>query len=61
MIQAGLKQLSAALAAKQVSAVELANLFLERIERLNPQLNAFITLDREQTLAMARDAAISAR
>jgi aspartyl-tRNA(Asn)/glutamyl-tRNA(Gln) amidotransferase subunit A len=56
MIQAGLKQLSAALAAKQVSAVELANLFLERIERLNPQLNAFITLDREQTLAMARDA-----
>jgi len=39
-----------------VSAVELANLFLERIERLNPQLNAFITLDREQTLAMARDA-----
>jgi len=56
MIQAGLKELSAALAAKRVSAVELANLFLERIERLNPQLNAFITLDREQTLAMARDA-----
>jgi aspartyl-tRNA(Asn)/glutamyl-tRNA(Gln) amidotransferase subunit A len=54
MIESSLKQLSAALAAKQVSAVELATLFLDRIERLNPTLNAFVTTDRGQTLAMAR-------
>ena len=36
---------------KKVSAVELATLFLDRIEQLNPALNAFITVDREKTLA----------
>ena len=56
MINASLKQLSAALAAKKVSAVELATLFLDRIERLNPALNAFIALDRDQTLAQAQAA-----
>ncbi len=56
MINASLKDLAAALAQKRVSAVELATLFLDRIEALNPALNAFITLDREQTLAMARGA-----
>ncbi|MBI5785310.1 MAG: Asp-tRNA(Asn)/Glu-tRNA(Gln) amidotransferase subunit GatA [Rhodocyclales bacterium] len=56
MIESSLQQLSAALAAKKVSAVELATLFLDRIERLNPALNAFITTDRERTLAMARAA-----
>ncbi len=56
MIGASLRELSAALAAKKVSAVELATLFLDRIERLNPTLNAFITVDRDKTLAMARDA-----
>ncbi len=56
MIESGLTQLSAAMAAKQVSAVELATLFLDRIERLNPTLNAFITTDRDRTLAMARAA-----
>ena len=56
MIGATLKQLAAALAARQVSAVELATQFLARIERFNPSLNAFITTDRERTLAAARDA-----
>jgi aspartyl-tRNA(Asn)/glutamyl-tRNA(Gln) amidotransferase subunit A len=56
MIHASLKQLSAALAEKRVSAVELAGPFLDRIEALNPVLNAFVTTDREQTLAMARAA-----
>ncbi len=56
MINASLKQLSAALAAKQVSSVELANLFLDRIARLNPALNAFITVGGENCLAMAREA-----
>jgi aspartyl-tRNA(Asn)/glutamyl-tRNA(Gln) amidotransferase subunit A len=56
MIASGLKQLSAALAAKRVSAVELATLFLDRIERFNPRLNAFISTDRARTLALAQEA-----
>jgi aspartyl-tRNA(Asn)/glutamyl-tRNA(Gln) amidotransferase subunit A len=38
MINKSLKQLSQALAAKQISSVELSTLFLDRIERLNPTL-----------------------
>ncbi len=56
MINSSLHALSADLAAKKVSAVELATLFLDRIERLNPGLNAFISTDRERTLAQARAA-----
>ena len=56
MINASLKELSAALAGKKISSVELATLFLDRIEALNPQLNAFITVDRDKSLAMARAA-----
>ena len=56
MINASLKQLSAALAQKQISSVELATLFLDRIEQLNPGINAFITTDREKTLTQARQA-----
>ncbi|MGE5466302.1 MAG: Asp-tRNA(Asn)/Glu-tRNA(Gln) amidotransferase subunit GatA [Ignavibacteria bacterium] len=56
MIRSSLKQLSAALAEKKISAVELATLFLDRIEKLNPSLNAFVTVDREKTLGMAREA-----
>jgi len=62
MINASLKELSAALAGKQLSSVELTGLFLDRIGRLNPVLNAFITVDAEKSLAMARaaDARIAA-
>ena len=56
MIHASLRELSGALAEKRISAVELATLFLDRIDRLNPTLNAFISVDREKTLAMAGDA-----
>ncbi|WP_310493572.1 Asp-tRNA(Asn)/Glu-tRNA(Gln) amidotransferase subunit GatA [Dechloromonas sp.] len=62
MIDKSLKQLAQALAAKQISSVELSSLFLDRIERLNPTLNAFITVDREKSLkmAIAADARIAA-
>ncbi|OIQ97684.1 glutamyl-tRNA(Gln) amidotransferase subunit A [mine drainage metagenome] len=62
MIKASLRELSAALAQKRISSVELSTLFLDRIERLNPTLNAFISVDRDKTLAQARraDAAIAA-
>jgi aspartyl-tRNA(Asn)/glutamyl-tRNA(Gln) amidotransferase subunit A len=56
MINASLKDLSSALAGKKISATELAEVFLNRIDTLNASLNAFITLDRDQTLAMARHA-----
>lgn len=51
-----LKALSTLLAAGKVSSVELCQDYLDRIERLNPRLNAFITLDRERTLAEAQAA-----
>jgi aspartyl-tRNA(Asn)/glutamyl-tRNA(Gln) amidotransferase subunit A len=38
---------------RQISSVELTRHFLSRIERLNPALNAFITLTADQALAEA--------
>ena len=62
MINANIKQLSAALAAKKISSVELTQLYLDRITQHNPQLNAYITLNPEISLAQARaaDARIAA-
>ena len=54
MLNSTLSELSAALAAKQVSSVELTGLFLSRIRGLNGKLNAFITVDEEHSLAQAR-------
>ena len=56
MLNASLSELSSALARKAISSIELTQLFLERAQRLNPALNAFITIDGEASLAQARDA-----
>jgi len=56
MIDKSLKALSQALAARDISSVELSTLFLDRIERLNPEINAFVTVDREKSLKMAAEA-----
>jgi aspartyl-tRNA(Asn)/glutamyl-tRNA(Gln) amidotransferase subunit A len=56
VLNATLSELSAALAEKRISSVELARLFLERIERLNAELNAFITVDPPRALAQAQRA-----
>ena len=53
MINASLKDLAAALSARRISSVELTTLFLDRIEKLNPALNAFVSIDRDQTLQQA--------
>ena len=62
MINASLKQLSALLAQRKISSVELTQLHLDRIARLNPGLNAFVTVDAARSLAQARaaDARIAA-
>ena len=49
-------ELAARVRAREVSPVELAELYLERIERLDPQLNAYVTVDAEGALAAARAA-----
>jgi aspartyl-tRNA(Asn)/glutamyl-tRNA(Gln) amidotransferase subunit A len=62
MINASIKQLSAQLAGKKISSVELTQLYLDRIAQLNPRLNAYITVNPEMSLAQARaaDARIAA-
>jgi aspartyl-tRNA(Asn)/glutamyl-tRNA(Gln) amidotransferase subunit A len=49
-------ELARRLAAKEISSVELTQHFLERIERLNPSLNAVITLTADGALDAARAA-----
>jgi aspartyl-tRNA(Asn)/glutamyl-tRNA(Gln) amidotransferase subunit A len=53
VLNASLKELAGALARKKISSVELTQLFLNRIEKLNPALNAFITVDAQKSLAQA--------
>jgi aspartyl-tRNA(Asn)/glutamyl-tRNA(Gln) amidotransferase subunit A len=62
MINNSLKQFSQMLAKKEISSVELTQAFLQRIDALNPSINAYITLDKDKTLAQAKaaDARIAA-
>ena len=53
---ATIETLSGLLAKKKISPVELAKLYLSRIERLNPKLNAFLTVASESALAEAQSA-----
>jgi aspartyl-tRNA(Asn)/glutamyl-tRNA(Gln) amidotransferase subunit A len=54
MINSSLKTLGQMLAQKQVSSVELTQEFLARIDALNPEINAYIALDKDKTLAQAK-------
>lgn len=56
MLNASLKQLAAQLAERKFSSAELTEAFLKRIKALNPDLNAFITVNEETSLAQARAA-----
>lgn len=49
-----LAELAALLRGKQVSPVEVTQAYLERIETLDPTLNAYITVTADQALAEAR-------
>jgi aspartyl-tRNA(Asn)/glutamyl-tRNA(Gln) amidotransferase subunit A len=52
----GISELAVGLRGGRFSSVELTRHFLERIERLNPGLNAFITVAAESALAAAAQA-----
>src|SRR5437016_5319673 len=54
--QLGLSEASQLVRSKKVSPVELTHECLSRIERLNPKLNAFITVAADSALAEARQA-----
>ncbi|MBS7689634.1 Asp-tRNA(Asn)/Glu-tRNA(Gln) amidotransferase subunit GatA [Pseudomonas lalucatii] len=56
MHQLTLAEIARALAAKQFSAEELTRELLARIQRLDPQLNSFISVTEEQALAQAKAA-----
>ncbi len=56
MYTSNLRQLSNALAQKHISSVELTQIFIERIKKFNPDLNAVITLTEEQALSQAKQA-----
>ena len=62
MINNSLKQLGHMLATKEISSVEITQVFLSRIQQYNPNINAYIALDEAKTLAQARaaDARIAA-
>ena len=54
MLNSNLTELAAALASGRVSSAELTRACLERIGRLNGELNAFITVDEKRALEDAR-------
>jgi amidase len=56
LVFAGPSELAELVRSRQVQARELVELFLRRIENLNPRLNAFRTTMPEEALAAAEDA-----
>ncbi len=56
MINSSLTKLSQMLANKTISSVELTQTFLNRIDALNPNINAYIALDQDKSLAQAKAA-----
>lgn len=50
------REIAAQIRRKEVSPVEVARAHLDRIERLNPKLNAFVDYKPEAVLAQAREA-----
>jgi aspartyl-tRNA(Asn)/glutamyl-tRNA(Gln) amidotransferase subunit A len=55
-MQASIRELSDQIRRNQLSPVELTQYCLSRIEKLNPLLNAFITVNDESALRVAREA-----
>jgi aspartyl-tRNA(Asn)/glutamyl-tRNA(Gln) amidotransferase subunit A len=56
MLNLTVKELAAGLAARTFSSAEATAYFIKRIKEMKPSLNAFITVDEEASLAVAREA-----
>jgi aspartyl-tRNA(Asn)/glutamyl-tRNA(Gln) amidotransferase subunit A len=56
MLNLSLKELSEGLKQKKFSSVELTKFFLNRVDLHNSSINAFITTDKDKSLAMAKRA-----
>jgi aspartyl-tRNA(Asn)/glutamyl-tRNA(Gln) amidotransferase subunit A len=59
LVYAGIRQLSRRFRARELSPVELATSFLQRIERLDPKLHAFVTVTADRALAEAKTAEVA--
>lgn len=57
MINLTIKQALKKLKSREIGALELANAYLDRIEKYNSELNAYITVTPERAIADATDAA----
>jgi aspartyl-tRNA(Asn)/glutamyl-tRNA(Gln) amidotransferase subunit A len=55
-LNTALPALARSLARREISSVELTQLYLDRIARHNAQLNAYLTVDADQSLMQARAA-----
>ena len=49
-----IKELSSLLREKKTSSVEITTDYLQHIKKKNPQINAFITVDENRSLAQAK-------
>ena len=47
-------ELAESIRALEVSPLEIVNLYLERIERLNPELGSYFTVTAERAIALAK-------
>jgi aspartyl-tRNA(Asn)/glutamyl-tRNA(Gln) amidotransferase subunit A len=56
VVTAPIASLAQALATRRLSSVELTSGLLDRIDALNPRLNAFLAVDRKRALEQARTA-----
>jgi aspartyl-tRNA(Asn)/glutamyl-tRNA(Gln) amidotransferase subunit A len=54
MIEHSLQAIALSLKSKEISSVELTQLYLDRIARYNPQLNAYLAVDPARALARRR-------
>jgi aspartyl-tRNA(Asn)/glutamyl-tRNA(Gln) amidotransferase subunit A len=56
LVFASIEEIATLFRKRKLSPVELTHLMLDRIERLNPKLNAYITVTRDFALAQAKKA-----
>ena len=56
LVYAGIRELGTRFRKREVSPVEVTGALLDRIARLDPKLNAFVTLTADRAMAEAKAA-----